>query len=62
MQLGQLCHGSGIDNLHVFVDHPGWMAELERLKRPLLIKLQASYRELRIRRIQFLLLVNLVEP
>ncbi len=41
--------------LFVFVDHPGWMPELERLKRPLLIKLQSSYRELRIRQLQFLL-------
>lgn len=41
--------------LFVFVDHPGWMPELERIKRPLLIKLQASYRELRIRKLRFLL-------
>ncbi len=39
--------------LYVFVDHPGWMPELERIKRPLLIKLQAQYRELRIRRLRF---------
>ncbi len=39
--------------LHVFVDHPGWLPELERLKRPLLMKLQNSYRELRIRHLRF---------
>ena len=41
--------------LYVFVDHPGWMPELERIKRMLLQKLQSSYRELRIRRLNFLL-------
>ena len=41
--------------LTVFVDHPGWMAELERMKRPVLMKLQASYRNLRIRHIRFAL-------
>lgn len=39
--------------LAVFVDHPGWMPELERLKRPLLMKLQSSYREMQIRRLRF---------
>lgn len=43
------------NKLFVFVDHPGWMPELERMKRPLLIKLQASYRELRIRQLCFTL-------
>ena len=41
--------------LHVFVDHPGWLAELERMKRALLMKLQSSYRELNIRQIRFIL-------
>ena len=41
--------------LHVFVDHPGWMPELERIKRVLLQKLQSQYRELRIRKLNFLL-------
>jgi len=41
--------------LYVFVDHPGWMPELERIKRPLLMKLQSSYRELRIRKLNLLL-------
>ncbi len=41
--------------LHVFVDHPGWMPELERIKRILLQKLQARFRELRIRKLNFLL-------
>ena len=41
--------------LYVFVDHPGWMPELERIKRMLLQKLQSRYRELRIRRLNFLL-------
>lgn len=42
-------------SLHVFVDHPGWIPELECAKRLLLQKLQSKYRELRIRRINFLL-------
>ena len=41
--------------LHVFVDHPGWMPELERTKRLLLKKLQAGYRDMRIRRLSFIL-------
>ena len=41
--------------LNIFVDHPGWMPELERFKRVLLQKLQAQYRELRIRKLNFLL-------
>ncbi len=41
--------------LHIHVDHPGWMPELERSKRLLLQKLQSQYRELRIRRLNFLL-------
>jgi len=41
--------------LHVFVDHPGWMPELERIKGMLLQKLQSSYRELRIRKLNLLL-------
>lgn len=40
-------------HLHVFVDHPGWLPELERIKRMLLQKLQSSYRELRIRGLRF---------
>ena len=41
--------------LYVYVDHPGWMPELERFKRVLLQKLQSQYRELRIRKLHFLL-------
>ena len=41
--------------LYVFVDHPGWMPELERIKRVLLQKLQSRYRDLRIRKLRFLL-------
>ena len=41
--------------LFVFVDHPGWIPELERLKRPLLMKLQSNYREMQIRQLRFLL-------
>ena len=41
--------------LYVFIDHPGWMPELERIKRVLLQKLQAQYRELRIRQLNLLL-------
>lgn len=41
--------------LNVFVDHPGWIPELERIKRFLLQKLQSQYRELRIRKLNFLL-------
>ena len=39
--------------LHVFVDHPGWIPELERSKRMLLQTLQSNYRELRIRGLRF---------
>jgi predicted nucleic acid-binding Zn ribbon protein len=39
--------------LCVDVDHPGWLPELERMKRILLQKLQARYRELRIRKLHF---------
>ena len=41
--------------LNVFVDLPGWLPELERIKRMLLQKLQSQYKELRIRRLNFLL-------
>ena len=41
--------------LYVYVDHPGWMPELERQKWFLLQKLQSQYRELRIRRLNLLL-------
>lgn len=39
--------------LYIFVDHPGWIPELERHKRPLLHKLQSSYGEMEIRQILF---------
>lgn len=39
--------------LHVDVDHPGWLPELERLKRVLLQKLQSNFRDLRIRQLHF---------
>jgi predicted nucleic acid-binding Zn ribbon protein len=39
--------------LYVFVDDPGWLTELSRIKRPLLMKLQSNYRELRIRQLRF---------
>ena len=42
-------------SLNIFVDHPGWIPELERIKRLLLQKMQAQYRELRIRKLNFLL-------
>lgn len=42
--------------LQIDVDHPGWMPEIERLKRALLQKLQAKYRELRIRKLHFRLI------
>lgn len=41
--------------LHVFVDHPGWMPELERMKRILLERVQSRFHGLRIRRLVFLL-------
>ncbi len=41
--------------LYVHVNHPGWMPELERLKRVLLQKLKGSYRDMRIRRLSFIL-------
>lgn len=37
--------------LRVDIDHPGWLPELERLKKVLLQKLQSNYRELRIRQL-----------
>lgn len=42
--------------LTVHVDHPGWMPELERIKRMLLQKLQAQYPDLHIRQLHFILL------
>jgi len=39
--------------LRVDVDHPGWLPELERLKKVLLQKLQSNYRDLRIRQLYF---------
>ncbi|MBN2164081.1 MAG: DUF721 domain-containing protein [Pontiellaceae bacterium] len=42
--------------LTVGVNHPGWMPELERLKRLLLQKMQAQYPDLRIRQLRFVLL------
>ena len=41
--------------LHVFVDLPGWIPELERIKRFVLQKIQVQYPKLRIRKINFLL-------
>ena len=41
--------------LHVFVDHPGWLPELERIKHLLLKKLKSKYRELNIRKLSFIL-------
>lgn len=42
--------------LSIHVDHPGWMPELERMKRQLLHKLQSRYPDLRIRQLRFILL------
>ncbi len=39
--------------LYVYVDHPGWMPELGRIKGVLLQKLQSQYRELHLRRLIF---------
>lgn len=41
--------------LHVFVDHPGWMPELERIKGMLLQKLQSRHRAMRIRKLNLIL-------
>ncbi len=41
--------------LTVNVNHPGWMPELERMKRMLLHKLQSRYPDLRIRQLRFVL-------
>lgn len=41
--------------LYVWVDHPGWIPELERLRRVLLQKLTGSYPELKIRGLRFAL-------
>lgn len=42
--------------LRINVDHPGWMPELERMKRILLYKLQSKYPDLHIRHLHFTLL------
>ncbi len=42
--------------LHVSVNHPGWMAELERSKPLLLRRLEGSFADLRIRRVNLLLI------
>jgi predicted nucleic acid-binding Zn ribbon protein len=54
-QIAKHSHPASLQNfvLHVDVDHPGWLPELERLKRILLQKLQSTYRELRIRQLHF---------
>ncbi|MCF7849848.1 MAG: DUF721 domain-containing protein [Kiritimatiellales bacterium] len=39
--------------LYVFVNHPGWITELQRMKRPLLQKIQQHYREMKIRQLRF---------
>lgn len=41
--------------LHIYVNHPGWLPELQRIKRTLLHKFQSQYRELRVRKLNFLL-------
>lgn len=41
--------------LNVYVDHPGWLSELECIKRILLQKLQAQYANLRIHQLYFVL-------
>lgn len=38
--------------LTVFVNHPGWLPELERIKRSLLMKLGSKYPELRVHRLR----------
>ena len=55
VQIAKHSHPVFLQNLvlHVDVDHPGWLPELERLKRVLLQKLQSNYRELRIRQLHF---------
>lgn len=54
-QIAKHSHPATLENfvLYVEVDHPGWLPELERLKRVLLQKLQSNYRELRIRQLRF---------
>lgn len=42
--------------LTISIDHPGWIPELERLKRVLLQKLQARYPSLQIRQLNLMLL------
>lgn len=39
--------------LYIDIDLPGWMPELVRIKRVLLQKLQAQYRELNVRTLNF---------
>lgn len=41
--------------LYVYVDHPGWKTEFDRIARPLLQKVQSQFRQLRLRRLVFLL-------
>lgn len=41
--------------LFVRVDHPGWLPELERIKRMLLGKIQSRFRELNIHNLRFIL-------
>ncbi len=54
-QIAKHSHPAYLQNfvLQVEVDHPGWLPELERLKRVLLQKLQSNCRELRIRQLHF---------
>ena len=39
--------------LYVLVNHPSWISELQRIKRPLLQKIQQHYRELKIQQLRF---------
>ena len=42
--------------LHITVTHPGWMPELERIKRLILQKVQQKHPGLKIRQLRFVLL------
>ncbi len=39
--------------LYIFVRHAGWLSELERMRQPILHKIEDCYTEMNIRRLQF---------
>jgi len=41
--------------LHIFVSHPGWLLEMKNKARFILMKIQRSYPELKLRKVFFIL-------